>query len=161
MIEKTCKGCGEKFRAFPYRKDAKYCNQDCYLTSRFGGGECKQCGNPITKNAYCNAQCRDQYWKENDHIHRENKKVKMWERKKKLIDDLGGKCVECGNSDIRVLDINHIDPSKKLRPKDRQYTTSKRLKMWRQEMGNIELLCANCHRIKTHQEIWKTDNYIN
>ena len=68
---------------------------------------------------------------------------------------LGGKCVKCGINDIRVLDINHKDPTKKERPKDGKYNWTRRFKEWNKNIGNIELLCSNCHRIHT----WKQRNF--
>lgn len=53
---------------------------------------------------------------------------------------------------MRVLDVDHIDPSRKLRPAHRQYSTPIRLSLWAKEMSNLQLLCANCHRIKTWED---------
>lgn len=54
-----------------------------------------------------------------------------------------------GATDIRILDINHIDRKLKKRPKKLQYTWQRRLKEWKQNKKNLEILCANCHRIHT------------
>jgi len=65
---------------------------------------------------------------------------------------LGGKCAVCGNDDFRCLDIHHIDPALKTRPKDGIYIMSRRLKDWDANKGNLELLCANCHRLHTWEQ---------
>lgn len=67
---------------------------------------------------------------------------------------LGNKCVKCGIDDPRVLDVDHIDPSKKTRPKHRNYPTAIRVALWERETDNLQLLCANCHRVKTHEQSW-------
>lgn len=75
-----------------------------------------------------------------------------WRKKLELIASLGGKCSCCGFSDVRALDIDHIDPSKKVRHKSRGYNWSRRLKDWRSNHGNLRLLCANCHRLHTWEQ---------
>ena len=42
--------------------------------------------------------------------------------------------------------------AKKLRPPHRNYSTPVRVKLWLREMGNLQVLCANCHRIKTWED---------
>jgi hypothetical protein len=56
-----------------------------------------------------------------------------------------------------VLDLDHIDAAKKNKPAHRKYPTPIRIKLWEKEMGNLQILCANCHRIKTHDTHWKTE----
>ena len=73
----------------------------------------------------------------------------FWLKKFELIERLGGKCVKCGETDFRVLDINHKDRTKKEIPKKRNYSWSFRLKEWEKNFKNLELLCANCHRRHT------------
>ena len=56
-------------------------------------------------------------------------------------------CVDCGQSDPRVLDFDHINT--------KRYNISTLLKKeysWEsilEEAKNCEVRCANCHRIKT------------
>lgn len=68
---------------------------------------------------------------------------------------LGGHCRRCGFGDIRALELNHIDRSRKLRPKVR-YPNHILVRMsdLRQNEDNFEILCANCHRIETHETVW-------
>lgn len=69
------------------------------------------------------------------------------------MEKLGSKCVECGINDIRVLDIHHKDMSKKFIPAGRKFNWHRRLKDWKSDITNIELLCANCHRIHTWEQM--------
>jgi 5-methylcytosine-specific restriction endonuclease McrA len=65
---------------------------------------------------------------------------------------LGGKCVKCGFDNPLALDIDHIDRRRKLRMKS--YPLQRRVSDWRKNMKHIQLLCANCHRIQTHEKVW-------
>jgi hypothetical protein len=145
--EKQCELCGKKFET--YRK-SKYCSMECYQVSRWGGGKCKQCGKPSTTR-YCSDKCRNEFWNKNEyHL---LKKKRYWNRKFEIIEKLGGKCSKCGNTDVRVLDLNHID--RRLKTRVKHYSWTKRLGQWENDKENLELLCANCHRINT----WEQMNY--
>lgn len=55
-------------------------------------------------------------------------------------------CVDCGNDDFRVLDLDHLynkqfDISRKIR--DVKFETLLK------EIAKCEVVCANCHRIRT------------
>lgn len=149
-----CKYCGKKFKVWRNaNKHYKglYCSLSCYHKDRWHSkGICKNCGKKTLQPLYCSNRCRKDYWNKNSYI--AHKKDKNWERKIDLIKKLGGKCVKCGISDIRVLDINHKDPLKKERPTDRKYNWTRRFKEWNKNFNNIELLCANCHRIHTWEQ---------
>lgn len=150
--KKKCLFCGKPFTK--NRNSSKYCSQNCYLKSRWHGiKECKYCGKSLGENElrYCSKKCRNLYWRKNEY--QLIKKKRIWERKKEIINKLGGKCVKCDNSDIRVLDINHIDRNKKIRPQNGIYNWSHRLKEWNSNVDNLELLCANCHRIHTYKQM--------
>ena len=55
-------------------------------------------------------------------------------------------CVDCGNSDIRVLEQDHL--SDKLFSIANKVGTVK-LKTLMKELDKCETVCANCHRIRT------------
>jgi hypothetical protein len=70
-------------------------------------------------------------------------------KRQKAIDALGGKCVHCGNT--KNLHLDHIDKKKKtMRASDIHSTNDKKVE---KEMQNLQLLCENCHKKKTH-EAW-------
>ncbi len=66
------------------------------------------------------------------------------------VEKLGGKCVDCGHEDIRVLTFDHLDPNLKTypitsliqraNPEDPDLV---------EEMTKCVLRCANCHLIKS------------
>ena len=140
---KECPNCNKKFKTFPSINN-KFCSRKCYINNRWGEEKCKFCGNKISNKRYCSDECRNKYWLKNEY--KLLKKKRLWERKRGLVEELGGKCVECGNSDERVLDIDHIDEKKKIKVPKSKYTMSSRLVAWNKEKDNLRLLCANCHR---------------
>ena len=157
-IIKNCENCGKPFKARPRSVragNAKYCSMTCYHAARWGhSGKFYNCGKPADTK-FCIPKCQKDYWYKHDQEFKESRKQSIWDRKIKLIQSLGGKCSVCGNDDIRVLDINHIDQSTKVTPKKRQYTWARRFRDWEINRDNLEILCANCHRIHT----WKQMNY--
>ena len=61
-------------------------------------------------------------------------------------------CRECGNKDFRVLDFDHIDASKKEFGICQLWKYSSSLELLKNEIRKCQILCANCHRIKTYEE---------
>lgn len=73
-------------------------------------------------------------------------------RRTKVIEELGGKCVRCGSKND--LQFDHKDrKKKKMRMADLHSVSDAALK---EELKNIQLLCQECHREKTH-EAWDFD----
>lgn len=73
-------------------------------------------------------------------------KTRRKERKQKLVEMFGGKCVKCGyDRSIKALDFHHISRAgKSFNLSCLGYTCS-----WErllEEAKKCELLCANCHR---------------
>ena len=61
-------------------------------------------------------------------------------------------CVRCGVDDIRVLDFDHIDPFTKSFNIARALNDRLNWKMILTEIDKCQILCANCHKIKTATE---------
>lgn len=58
-------------------------------------------------------------------------------------------CVDCGNDDWRVLEFDHQrDKSFNICEKKGQRT----LKSLMSEIEKCEIVCANCHRIRSHEQ---------
>lgn len=106
-------------------------------------------------HSYCKL-CHSEYKKER---YRKNKKEfikKVREREARIRQENQDKiaeyfsvnqCVDCGNSDIRVLDFDHIDNKN-----DNIGTMLYRAKKWieiEKEIKKCEVVCSNCHRIRT------------
>lgn len=64
-------------------------------------------------------------------------------------------CVDCGNSDMRVLEFDHVRGDKfcgvgKLAREGRN------LELVKQEIAKCEVRCKNCHTIKTYERMGGT-----
>jgi len=76
--------------------------------------------------------------------------------KYKLIEEIHGtKCVECGLDDKIIMDLNHIDPTTKLFNIGGWSAGDTDVLI--KEIKKCELICPNCHRLKT---ITQSDNYL-
>ena len=64
--------------------------------------------------------------------------------KQERVNLLGGCCVGCGETNIDLLQFDHIDRTKKTGVISR--LTNEQLKT---ELYNCQVLCKDCHRIKT------------
>ena len=90
------------------------------------------------------------YQANKDRLIQENK-LRMWIRRMDIICHLGGKCVKCGYFEhLDALEVDHVTPGQKA-------LTSPRLisKPWAivvEELDKCQLLCANCHAIKSNTE---------
>ena len=62
-------------------------------------------------------------------------------------------CVDCGINNHILLDFDHL--------KDKKYNISRMIHdgfSWaaiKKEIANCEVVCANCHRIRTHDRLTK------
>jgi hypothetical protein len=84
---------------------------------------------------------------------REYMRKRYHDKRKKLIEELGGKCVSCGITEN--LHIDHIDSKRKkenggFRAADVHSISEARLE---QHKDNLQLLCEKCHKEKT-QSNW-------
>lgn len=88
----------------------------------------------------------------------ENRNICKLAKKLKSINYLGGKCKECGETNIFKMSFHHIDPLKKeINFNDYRWT---RWSVTKKELDKCDLLCQNCHR-KIHFNQSKVDkNHI-
>lgn len=108
--------------------------------------KCKDCNREYLKNHY----------KSNKEYYSEKRERNRAEYKKKFYEFLKTKsCQVCGNSDIRVLEFDHV--------RDKKFNISAKmanmpLENLMSEISKCEILCANCHRIKTSNQLgWYKD----
>jgi 5-methylcytosine-specific restriction endonuclease McrA len=150
-----CLSCEREFDVHAYRAHkARYCSRECYREHRFrDAADCPACGKKAPPGQrFCGADCRRDYWAEREPERYQKRSAGYRAKQREIIATLGGRCIRCGNNDPRVLEIDHIDGAKKLRPPHRFYSTPVRVNLWAREMGNLQVLCANCHRIKTWED---------
>lgn len=63
---------------------------------------------------------------------------------------MGHPCVDCGNSDIRVLEFDHVKGNKRFdigKAVNSKYGWETVL----EEIEKCEVVCANCHKIRTNE----------
>lgn len=64
----------------------------------------------------------------------------------------GGKCVDCGLDDHRVLSFDHVNPKEKSRHVSALMTAKPGSVRWRLlevEADKCEIRCLNCHHIRS------------
>jgi hypothetical protein len=61
-------------------------------------------------------------------------------------------CVDCGATDIRVLEFDHRDRTTKVVAVSVLARGGHSLERVQAEVERCEVRCANCHRIRTHQQ---------
>ena len=114
---------------------------------------CQWCGIELKgkQTKFCSNRCKHKH-----RVHQDPDAVKRYARQKKdeqkAITDkikLEKGCARCGyNEHPAALDFNHLDPSTKSFRIASDYTTKEKLM---EEISKCEVLCANCHRIHTHE----------
>lgn len=61
-------------------------------------------------------------------------------------------CVDCGASDPRVLEFDHIEPSTKTNTISRLVSDGYGIEKIQSEIDKCVVRCANCHRKKTYED---------
>lgn len=83
---------------------------------------------------------------------RREARVKRIERRNyvKVLKEQTG-CVDCGIKDFRILEFDHLpsESTKKLYAVSDMVATGHSMKTFLAEIAKCEIVCANCHRIRT------------
>ena len=80
----------------------------------------------------------------------QRRRTKQQEVRKRLQAIIGSKCCRCGIDDFRLLDFDHIDPhTKTMNISQQLHRSFDELEL---EVRKCQLLCANCHRLKTLEQ---------
>lgn len=78
--------------------------------------------------------------------------------KRRVVDYLATHpCVRCGFSDPRALDFDHLNPAQKNRKVSAMVSGTPKWESLLEEIEKCQVLCANCHRIKTVEQ----KDYVN
>jgi hypothetical protein len=113
--------------------------------------QCKECY--ITK--------RRKTWRDHYHKYGSNYRKRAIERtrdvrnelRQRMLEYLHDKaCAICGVNDVRVLEFDHIDPTKKSFGIAKALTYTFSWERILNEVSKCQILCANCHKIKTASE---------
>lgn len=165
---RKCKYCGKEFYTKDINKIPKgmvnCCSSKCYINYRWKNHECAICGSIVKSDEkhkiVCSEECYIKYRKLDDQKRSQTKMEKARKLRLKLIGILGGKCVDCGLSDVRVLQFNHKDRTLKVRTPSAMLTW-RRYVYYEKQIDNLELVCANCHIIRNLNEVWVRKIHIN
>ena len=118
----------------------------------FNGKNCVYCEKPLTgaKWKFCGNSCKCSFHFKSNKQHNRNcyeRQLRVSkERKLKLIDMSGGKCMKCGyNKNYAALQFHHKNPENKLFTLDSRKLSNTRWDSIVKEWEKCELLCANCH----------------
>jgi len=128
---KTCYKCGdtkpEKLFVKNYKKNSKSYGKPSTL--------CKKCKNKTNNKSPSQKRAKL------------NKKIK---NQKFLFDFLKDKsCVDCGETNILVLQFDHLDGTEKLKGICEMIIRSISQETIKKEIEKCEIVCANCHTIRT------------
>ena len=114
--------------------------------------------------------CRRRYWstwyEHNGVRHRREAKRIKAERRARLRalmrKALSTGCKDCGEDDLRVLDFDHVS-GKKIANISVMLDNLVSLETMQAEVAKCEVVCANCHRIRTEQRSpsWRSRVYKN
>lgn len=102
-------------------------------------------------------------------IEKQREFQRLWKRnqnarhRSKAIEILGGKCRICGITDTRVLQIEHIEPILRPRGSEKSRNTgiesARAVVLGKVTDKEVQLICANCHCIKTYEDRKKYKNW--
>ena len=72
---------------------------------------------------------------------------------------LGSRCIDCGESDVRVLEFDHTNKIPKFKAVSSMIRARYPLEKVKEEINKCEIRCANCHRKKTSKDFrWFRNN---
>lgn len=144
-MQKTCSSCGEERDA---EKDFSW--------------EYKLLGIRQSRCKYCQAELARLHYQKDKQAYKDRTRIRknriLFENKTRLRIYLSNHpCVDCGETDIRVLEFDHILGQKEGEISDlfRQGFSWSTIEA---EIAKCEIRCANCHRIKTfsrHSSNWR------
>lgn len=107
------------------------------------------------KNKKDQKKAASKHYSENKELYKQralahNKEARL--RNKKFIKKylLSHPCIDCGESDIIVLDFDHVR-GKKIADISKGINAGWSLKKLEEEITKCEIRCANCHRRITHK----------
>jgi hypothetical protein len=137
-MKKTCSGCGEE-------RDAE---QDF-------NWKVKNRGLRQTRCKYCQSQVSKHHYKNNKQSYLDRTRTRevlvTEDNRRRIADYLSlNPCVDCGFTDIRVLEFDHVRGNKSNNIA-RMVRDGLSWSTIEAEIAKCEVRCANCHRIKTNE----------
>ena len=119
-------------------------NEVAELATR--SSKCKPCHNAYTRQHYAdNKQYYIDKAKRNNKVYLDQARVWVGEYL------VSHPCVDCGNTDHRVLEFDHRDPTTKVADVS-DMMRNRSLAVVQSEVAKCDVRCANCHRIRTAEQ---------
>lgn len=134
-MKKICPGCGEERDV---EKDFSWKYKDRGIRN--------------TRCRFCQSQVSKQHYKNNKQSYLDRARAReplvTEDNRRKLTEYLScHPCVDCGETDIRVLDFDHVK-GKKSGDISRMMNIGYSWSTIEAEIAKCEVRCANCHRIR-------------
>ncbi len=109
--------------------------------------QCKECTRLLIKNHY----------NENKQYYFSKAKKRNLEIKTNIVKYLQNylsnkSCIDCGESDIAVLEFDHTNRSKKFKAVSTLIRCGYPMEVILEEISKCDIRCANCHRRKTSKD---------
>lgn len=150
---KICIECSAEYLAT--KRNQKFCSKQCcykvFNRKRYKSKEHKEWYTEYyKKNKIKLLEKHTKWWKDNRDKERINQRERARKRKLKAIEYKGGVCIDCKQIfPPCVLDFHHLD----MKEKDKQIRIiAGKWEKVKIELDKCILLCANCHRIRHHEE---------
>lgn len=108
---------------------------------------CLHCGAELSgrQRKYCSRKCKCLYINQS-HQSCEAQKARGRERKKALVELMGGECSLCGyRRNFTALELHHREPGKKRFQLDLRSLSNRKWDEVLAEARKCTLLCSNCH----------------
>ena len=104
---------------------------------------CKICGKKLIgkQTMFCSISCKNKA-----HQSYNAQQERGLIRKKKIVQEFGGKCEKCGyKKNLSALTFHHKDPEKKKFKLDLRSLSNRKYIAIEKELNKCLLLCHNCH----------------
>lgn len=116
------------------------CEQDAEFSPK--GKKCRECNKAYQKEHYL--ANKDIYYQKSREQKKKEARIKQEWLVAYFIDH---PCVDCGESDLLVLEFDHL--------RDKEYSISRLIQegsmdRLKKEVAKCEVVCANCHRRRTY-----------
>lgn len=150
----------------PCQREARRWGMDRERQFASDNPRCSRCGCHLTpdrrpsKGSVC-LDCRRARGREHYRANREYYLTKARRRQKQVIEDVRSwlisylenhPCIDCGITDIRVLEFDHREGAIKRTAVSVLARSGYSLETVADEVAKCDVRCANCHRIRTHAQ---------
>ncbi len=111
---------------------------------------CKKCYSAYMKKYYCDNP--NKYKRHKEELVKNNDMAWMEKTNAILLSKMSSGCLDCGEMDIIVLELDHRDPSEKKYKISDVRRTKIKIDDFISEIDKCDVVCANCHRRRTAKQ---------